>query len=238
MCSPVQSADVVERLDRSSPGTGAHRGDRRAAPARAGAAAAAGAAGPGRRGCGGLPAPPGTSTTFSTSSRVIRPPTPVPVMVDGSSPFSSTRRRTSGDSSVRPRRRRGSGGSGRLGAGGAAGAGAAGGGRCRLRGAGGRSRRGGLGRGCRSGAAPRPGLRRGRGSRVGAPRPGLRLAGLRRRRGRLAGTVAVRHHGEHGSHVDRLALGHPDLAEHADCRWPGPRCRPCRWTPRRAARPR
>src|SRR5207253_2975855 len=63
------------------------------AGAAAGASAAAGAAAAGW-------AP--DSMTFSTSSRVMRPPRPVPSIVAGSRPCSLMRRRTTGDSSFPP----------------------------------------------------------------------------------------------------------------------------------------
>ena len=166
----------------------------------------------------GAPARP----SASTSRRVMRPSSPVPVIVAGSSPRSAIMRRTSGDvtrpagagagAGAEPAGRRGSGGGA-----GAGGAGAAGG-------------RGGGGR--------RGGRRRGRGA-ARASGAGAGSGGLGRGRGGAAGAApASPTHREARADLDGVALGHDDLGQHARRPATGPRSRPCRSTPRTAARRR
>src|SRR5687768_11123887 len=95
MCSAVRRR-MLEN------GTTSSRPVAETAGAGAGAAARDGAAGSGA-GAAGLGAGAGVGPrpliTASTSARVIRPPAPVPVIVDASSPFSAISRRTTGESS-------------------------------------------------------------------------------------------------------------------------------------------
>ena len=209
----------------------------RPAAARGGAGAAAGrrsraARGRGRRGGsrgrrGGAAAPAvRPSAAASTSSRVMRPPTPVPVIVAGSRPCSAMRRRTTGDSSGCRRRRARRGPGCGAGAGGRAPAGAAPG---RAPAPAARSAAGSLGGRGLGGRAPR---------RPAAPRRAASAAGASAAGAAAGGRVAVADHGQHGADVDGVALGHQDLGERSRRPARAPRSRPCRWTPRTAARPR
>ena len=228
------AADVVERhrrcrrcpsaTRRGALGRGAAaRGGRgarwRRAPAR-GAAAGAGGRG------GGRARPPArVDRPARRRSRVMRPPTPVPVIgrrveaVLGDQAAHDRRERGG------PRRRR----------------------RCRRR----RGGAGGAGCGRRAPRAGGSGGRRGRPARAAVGRRGLRAAAAAGR-GRLgarrggapprppAGAAppapgASPTTAQHGADVDGVALGHPDLGEVAGRPATAPRSRPCRWTPRRAS---
>ena len=166
-----------------------------------------------------------------TSLRVMRPPGPVPWMVSTSRPRSATRRRTIGDVSAASAEspgaaagRRGRSPTGRgLG--------------CRYRSGRRRVRhRSGVGRFRRPAAGAgtaRParasGSGRGLGCRDGAAGPARRAGG---------GGGGVAQHREAGADLDRLALGHQDLGDHAGRPARAPRSRPCRSRPRTAARRR
>ena len=129
----------------------------------------------------------------STSSRVIRPPGPEPVMASGSSSCSLTRRRTTGDNSrlspgcavaaAAPEQDAAGGGVGGVGTGGGGGAGVS----C-------------TGAGAAAGAGSASGA--GAGSPAGAG-------------GRRRGCVGVADDGDHGADVDRVTFLHADLGEHA-----------------------
>ena len=191
----------------------------------AGAAAAAAAAG---RAAGAPAEMP--SMWRSTSSRVIRPPGPLPVIVAGSSPCSFTSRRTTGDSSTpaafpvgadsaavarparapaRGRRVRDRGLLGRLRL------------RCRRRGGAGAPRPA-RGSGCGGPAAaagsalPRLGAALGS---AGAASSAARVLGRRCLRGRRRGgsrcRAGVADDRDDRADIDRLALGHADLGQHA-----------------------
>src|SRR5262245_46514238 len=95
MCSAVRRRML---LIRSTVSPAPVRGAGRAAAGEAGRPAAGAGAGAGRGPGGGRAAP--DDRALSTSARVTRPPMPEPLMFDRARPFSSTRRRTTGDTSA------------------------------------------------------------------------------------------------------------------------------------------
>ena len=224
----------------------------RGAAGSGGAAATVGAGGVGGAGAGvgsgagagagaGVVPAERVSTTASTSSRVIRPPTPVPVTSEGSMPLSASRRRTTGDSTRwSPPAGTDSGAvAGAWAASAASAAGTAGRDRARV--------------------AERPAPARGQGRQAG-PRAAVgrarREAGLVQLRapGQLPGRGRALpgrppRPGQPGR-LQRPRRSRPGGRRPRRCRPPGrgsrsgrrrpgkgPRSRPCRSTPRRAARP-
>ena len=252
MCSAVRRRMLVKGMISSVPAVGCadDRGrGRRRGRLPLGGARCAGAAGAGRcrrRCCGGRRDRRGrraagaaaSSMKSSTSERVIRPPRPVPgdlgrvdaVVVeqpphhgrqDPVAPLPVGRRSSGGRRCRRPgsgsqpeaeasaaRRRPVPRARSRSG--------------CRSEGSGGAGAMGGAGAGGAAGA----GGRRGWGCRWSWGRVP--------RSGGGGGTVA--HDGQHGADVDGVALLHADLGQGAPARATGPRSRPCRSRPRRAAR--
>ena len=189
---------------------------RTAAPAGPSAAAGAGAAaeptGLALAGAAAGRAAP-AATASSTSLRVMRPPSPVPVIDAGSTPRSAMRRRTTGEVSAAVRDAVDRDGSARrswrrpvrararaIGVGGTgSGAGSGSGAPARRRGR--RLRASGDGSGSAAGAAAAAGSG-GRGGGAGAAPPRL-----------LGGRPASLDDREHGADADGLALGDPDLGE-------------------------
>ncbi len=188
MCSAVRRRMLVNGTISSRPSL---RGAAAAGPAGSnGGAATVGASG---TRCGTASAPPGpvappARMTDSTSSRVIRPPTPVPTTAAGSMPCSSRSLRTTGESTFCSAADPAAGGADASGAGAGAGAGGTaattGGG---AGGAGGAAAAAGGGAGAGSAAADPFGAGRG---------------------------PAVGDDGQAHAHVHRLALGDEDLGDH------------------------
>ena len=163
-------------------------GRRRVAGAGGGAAGRGGRSGCRRSGaaCGVAPV---ASMWSSTSSRVMRPPGPVPVIASGSRPCSLTRRRTTGESSrLSPACAVPLSGRGRFGSGGCG--------------------RGWCGRRGRFGSRGRFGGGAGCGRRV---RCGRRFGGGCGRSRRCGAGLAD--DGDHGADVDRVAFLDADLGE-------------------------